>query len=61
MDKILCTAEAVVEGGRAGHDRSVDGRLDVALSVPQERGGDSGSRPEHGCIAARRFPCLEQW
>jgi osmotically inducible protein OsmC len=49
MDKILCTAEAVVEGGRAGHGRGVDGRLDLALSVPQERGGDSGSRPEHGC------------
>ena len=39
---ILYTAEAVVEGGRAGHGRTSDGRLDVALSVPQELGGDGG-------------------
>ena len=42
MDKVLYTAEAVVEGGRAGHGRSADGRLDVALSVPRELGGDGG-------------------
>ena len=40
--KILYTAEAVVTGGRAGHGRTSDGRLDVALSVPQETGGDGG-------------------
>jgi lipoyl-dependent peroxiredoxin len=40
--KILYTAEAVVEGGRAGHGRTSDSRLDVALSVPQEMGGDGG-------------------
>src|SRR5438270_7054532 len=42
MDRVLYTAEAVVEGGRAGHGRSSDGRLEVALSVPQELGGDGG-------------------
>src|ERR1700730_2135806 len=42
MQKVLYTAEAVVEGGRAGHGRSSDGRLDVALSVPQTLGGDGG-------------------
>ena len=40
--KILYTAEAVVEGGRAGHGHTTDGRLDVALSVPKEMGGDGG-------------------
>jgi Ohr subfamily peroxiredoxin len=39
---ILYTAEAVVEGGRAGHGRTSDGRLTVELSVPREMGGDGG-------------------
>ncbi len=39
---ILYTAEAVVEGGRAGHGRTSDGRLTVELSVPQEMGGEGG-------------------
>ena len=37
---ILYTAEAVVEGGRAGHGRTSDGRLTVELSVPREMGGE---------------------
>src|SRR5207302_9148264 len=40
--KILYTAEAVVEGGRRGHGRSTDGRLQVDLSVPKEMDGDGG-------------------
>ncbi len=40
---ILYTAEAVVEGGRAGRGRTSDGRLAVALSVPREMGGDGGA------------------
>ena len=40
--KILYTTEAVVEGGRAGHGRTSDGRLAVELSVPKELGGDGG-------------------
>src|SRR5437879_13129625 len=39
---ILYTAEAVVEGGRAGHGRTSDGRLTVELSVPKAMGGDGG-------------------
>ena len=39
---ILYTAEAVVEGGRAGHGRTSDGRLAVQLSVPKEMSGDGG-------------------
>ena len=41
--KVLYTAEAAVEGGRAGHGRTSDGRLDVDLSVPEELGGQGGS------------------
>ncbi len=40
--KILYTAGAVVEGGRRGHGRSSDGRLQVDLSVPKEMDGDGG-------------------
>ena len=48
LDKILYTAEAVVEGGRNGHGRSSDGRLDVDLSVPEVMGGSDrpGTNPE---------------
>ena len=35
---IVYTTEAVVEGGRAGHGRTSDGRLAVELSVPKEIG-----------------------
>jgi osmotically inducible protein OsmC len=42
LRKILYTAEAVVEGGRAGHGRTTDGRLDLQLSVPQDMGGQGG-------------------
>jgi len=38
--KVLYTTEAVVEGGRAGHGRTSDGRL-ASLSVPKI-GGDGG-------------------
>ncbi|MGH3431068.1 MAG: organic hydroperoxide resistance protein [Mycobacteriales bacterium] len=38
----MYVAEAVVEGGREGHGRTTDGRLDLNLSVPQSMGGDDG-------------------
>jgi len=40
--KILYSAEAVVEGGRQGHGRTTDGRLDVDLSVPVDMDGPGG-------------------
>jgi osmotically inducible protein OsmC len=40
--EVLYTAEAVVEGGREGHGRTSDGRLDVDLSVPAAMSGDDG-------------------
>ena len=39
---ILYTAGGVVDGGRAGHGRTSDGRLSVDLSVPKEMSGDGG-------------------
>jgi lipoyl-dependent peroxiredoxin len=40
--KVLYTAEATVGGGRRGHGRTSDGRLEVDLSVPKELAGDGG-------------------
>ncbi len=42
LSKVLYTAEADVQGGRAGHGRTSDGRLDVQLSVPEDMGGAGG-------------------
>jgi osmotically inducible protein OsmC len=40
--KVLYTAEATVTGGREGHGRTSDGRLDVDFDVPSEMGGTGG-------------------
>jgi osmotically inducible protein OsmC len=60
MDRVLYTAQAVVEGGRAGHGRTDDGRLDVALAVPRELGGDGGpgTNPEQ-LFAVGYAACFE--
>jgi len=50
--KVLYTTEAVVEGGRAGHGRTSDGRLAVELSVPKELGGDGGAGTNPGQLFA---------
>jgi Ohr subfamily peroxiredoxin len=42
LPRILYTAEAAVQGGREGHGRTSDGRLEVDLSVPKEMSGDGG-------------------
>ena len=42
LTKVLYTAEAVIEGGRAGVGRTTDGRLDLQLSVPEDMGGPGG-------------------
>jgi Ohr subfamily peroxiredoxin len=48
---IRYTTEAVVEGGRAGHGRTADGRRAVELSVPKALGGEGGpgTNPEQLC------------
>jgi Ohr subfamily peroxiredoxin len=38
----IYTAEATTEGGRDGHARTSDGRLEVDLDVPTELGGSGG-------------------
>jgi len=40
--EILYTAEATATGGREGHARTSDGRLDLDLDVPTEMGGTGG-------------------
>ncbi|MFI6826519.1 organic hydroperoxide resistance protein [Kribbella sp. NPDC050241] len=42
LSRVLYTAEATVEGGRAGHGQTTDGHLDVYLSVPADMGGQGG-------------------
>ena len=39
---VLYTAEATATGGRQGHARTSDGRVDVDLDVPVEMGGSAG-------------------
>ena len=39
---VLYTAEATATGGREGHARTSDGRVDVDLDIPQELGGTGG-------------------
>ena len=48
IKRILYTADATTEGGREGHARTSDGRLDVDLDVPEEMGGTGrpGTNPE---------------
>jgi len=48
LTKVLYAADAIVEGGRSGHGRTDDRRLDVDLDVPREMGGagGAGTNPE---------------
>ena len=40
--EILYTAEATATGGREGHSRTRDGRVEVDLDIPKEMGGSGG-------------------
>jgi Ohr subfamily peroxiredoxin len=45
--KIFYTAKGHVDGGRDGHGRTDDGKLDVTLHKPKEMGGSGeGTNPE---------------
>ena len=47
MTKPSYITHARVVGGRGGHGRTTDGRLEVDLRLPQEFGGDgAGTNPE---------------
>jgi osmotically inducible protein OsmC len=58
--EILYTAEATALGGREGHARTSDGRLDVDLDVPSEMGGKGGpgTNPEQ-LFAAGYAACFQ--
>src|SRR5712671_4916475 len=58
--KVLYTAEAIATGGREGHARTSDGRLDVGLDVPSEMGGTGGpgTNPEQ-LFAAGYAACFQ--
>jgi lipoyl-dependent peroxiredoxin len=58
--KILYTAEATAVGGRAGHARTNDGRVDVDLDIPSEMGGTGGpgTNPEQ-LLAAGWAACFQ--
>jgi len=60
LTKVLYTAQAVVEGGREGHARSSDGRLDIDLTVPEDMGGKggTGTNPEQ-LFAAGYAACFQ--
>src|SRR6266581_1215211 len=60
IERILYTAEASSEGGREGHARTSDGRLDVELDVPTEMGGTGGpgTNPEQ-LFAAGYSACFQ--
>ena len=57
---ILYTGVATATGGRAGHSRTSDGRLDVDLDVPKDMGGDGGpgTNPEQ-LLAAGWAACFQ--
>lgn len=54
--EILYTAEATAVGGREGHSRTSDGRLDVDLDVPTEMGGTCGPGTNPEQVLARAGP-----
>jgi len=58
--KILYTAQATATGGREGHVRTSDGRLDVDLDVPSEMSGTGGpgTNPEQ-LFAAGYAACFQ--
>jgi len=58
--EILYTAEATATGGREGHARTGDGRVDVDLDVPSEMGGTGGpgTNPEQ-LFAAGYAACFQ--
>jgi lipoyl-dependent peroxiredoxin len=58
--KPLYTAEATAHGGREGHVKSSDGRLEADLRLPKEMGGPGGdgTNPEQ-LFAAGYAACFE--
>jgi Ohr subfamily peroxiredoxin len=60
LSKVLYTAEAVVDGGREGHARTSDGRLNIDLSIPEDMGGDGGTGTNHEQLFAAGYAACFQ-
>jgi osmotically inducible protein OsmC len=58
--EILYAAEATTTGGREGHARTSDGRLDVDLEVPSEMGGTGGPGTNHEQLFAAGYAACFQ-
>jgi Ohr subfamily peroxiredoxin len=59
-DRVLYTAKAHVEGGRAhGHGRTSDGALEVDLRPPAELGGEGGGTNPEQLFAIGFASCFE--
>src|SRR5664279_4596248 len=60
MSKVLYSAEAHVDGGRAdGHGRTSDGTLEVDLRLPSEMGGEGGGTNPEQLFAVGFAACFE--
>ena len=60
MAKVVYTAEANVQGGRAeGQGKTNDGQLDVTLRLPEEMGGDGGGTNPEQLFAVGYAACFE--
>jgi lipoyl-dependent peroxiredoxin len=60
LAKVLYTAEATVEGGRAkGHGKTKDGTLEVDLRIPPELGGEGGGTNPEQLFAVGFASCFE--
>jgi lipoyl-dependent peroxiredoxin len=60
LAKVVYTAEASVQGGRAeGHGKTSDGQLDVTLRLPTEMGGDGGGTNPEQLFAVGYAACFE--
>ncbi|MBA3865350.1 MAG: Ohr family peroxiredoxin [Solirubrobacterales bacterium] len=60
MSKVVYTAEAHVDGGRAdGHGRTSDGMLEVDLRLPSEMGGEGGGTNPEQLFAVGYAACFE--
>ena len=58
ITETLYTANVTAEGGRDGHARSDDGRLDVRLSPPTDEASGDGTNPEQ-LFAAGYAACFQ--
>ena len=59
--KVLYTATAIATGdGRNGHVQSVDGRLDTAVRMPKELGGEGGATNPEQLFAAGYAACFHE-